>query len=623
MIYYGKNSFKEMVCSNYTIILDKFSLINLLSRRIEKLENMIETLEYSTLRHINKELESVKGAKNTVKYHVQEIRMESELFMRCPECGEVLVKAELDKEVHVCFNCNYHMRINSIERIDQIFDKDSVEYSDENMRNANPLEYPKYSEKTEELVNELNIKEAVVTGVGRIDGNKVCFGVMDSRFIMGSMGSVVGEKLTRMLEKALVLKLPAIIFTVSGGARMQEGILSLSQMAKVSAAIKRHSNAGLLYITVITDPTTGGVSASFASLGDIIIAEPKATIGFAGKRVIEQTIKQKLPEDFQSSEFMLKHGFVDRIVHRKEMKAELAHLLQIHGTASRDKIDESLINSDEIQNKWPDLSEINRDPWEIVQLARNKNRPNYKDYIEGMIEGFVELHGDRNYGDDEAIVGGIGYLNGLPVTVISIAKGKNLEENIKRNFGSPYPEGYRKALRLMKQAEKFKRPVICLIDTAGAYCGVGAEERGQGEAIARNLLEMSDLRTPIISVIIGEGGSGGALALGVADKFFMLENSIYSVISPEGCASILMKDSSKADEASRILKLTPKDLIRLKVIDGIINEPAGGAHNNPQYTVKNVKATIYKNLLKLLKKDIEALVDERYGKLREIGSYVE
>ena len=587
------------------------------------LGNVFNRIEDPVLKHINDENQGTKSVNNTVKYHVQEIKMESDLFMNCPKCKEVLIKSELDEELHICFNCNHHMRINSRERIKFIFDENSIEYLDENMKSINPLNYPKYSEKTEELGAELKINDAVTTGIGSIEGNKVCFGVMDSRFIMGSMGSVVGEKLARMLEKALTLRLPAIIFTVSGGARMQEGILSLMQMAKVSAAVKRHSNAGLLYITVVTDPTTGGVSASFASLGDIIIAEPKATIGFAGKRVIEQTIRQKLPSDFQSSEFMLEHGFLDAIVHRKDMKATLAHLLEIHSTQGNVNIENRLTEMEESKNEYENLSETNLDPWKIVQIARNKNRPNYKDYIDGMIDGFVELHGDRYYKDDEAIVSGIGYLNGIPVTIISHAKGKNLEENMRRSFGSPYPEGYRKALRLMKQAEKFKRPVICLIDTQGAYCGVEAEERGQGEAIAKNLLELSDLKTPIISVVIGEGGSGGALALGVADKVFMLENSIYSVISPEGCASILMKDSSKADEASRILKLTSKDLMGLKVIDGIIEEPAGGAHNDARGTVSNVKATIYKNLLELLNKDMDNMVDERYGKLRDLGQYIE
>lgn len=262
-------------------------------------------------------------------------------------------------------------------------------------------------------------------------------------------------------------------------------------------------------------------------------------------------------------------------------------------------------------------------PWEKVQIARHKNRPNYKDYIDGMLEGFVELHGDRNYRDDAAIVGGIGCLNGIPITFISHAKGRNTEENIKRNFGSAHPEGYRKALRLMKQAEKFKRPVICLIDTFGAYCGIGAEERGQGEAIARNLFEMSDLRTPIISVVIGEGGSGGALALGVGDYVYMLENSVYSVISPEGCASILLKDSSKADEAAKYLKLTSNDLLRLGIIDGIIKEPPGGAHNNIKATVESVKNTLNSCLSSLLKRDIDELLEERYKKLRSRGVYLE
>jgi len=586
------------------------------------LKNVFDETEYSTFGHVDKE-EITRNVKNRVKYHVQGINIENDLFLKCSECGEVLIKAEFDEKLYVCNNCNHHMRIDSRKRIEFIFDNNSIEYLDENMKSLNPLDYPRYSEKTKKLANELNINEAVITGIGEIEGNKVCFGVMDSRFIMGSMGSVVGEKLTRMIEKAVILKLPTIIFTVSGGARMQEGILSLFQMGKVSAAIKRHSNAGLLYITVITDPTTGGVTASFASLGDIIIAEPNATIGFAGKRVIEQTIKQKLPEDFQSSEFMLKHGFVDMIVHRGDMKATLSHLLEIHGKACNGNSENQLSEIEDTLNKSKDPSDIMLDPWEKVLIARNKNRPNYEDYIASMFEGFVELHGDRCYKDDDAIVCGIGYLKGIPVTIISHAKGKNIEENIKRNFGSPYPEGYRKALRLMKQAEKFKRPVICLIDTQGAYCGIGAEERGQGEAIARNLLELSDLKTPIISVVIGEGGSGGALALGIADKVFMLENAVYSVISPEGCASILMKDSSKAAEASRILKLTAQDLIELNVIDGIINEPSGGAHNDVESTVKNVKDTIYKNLLELLNKDIDTLVDERYCKLREIGRYIE
>lgn len=262
-------------------------------------------------------------------------------------------------------------------------------------------------------------------------------------------------------------------------------------------------------------------------------------------------------------------------------------------------------------------------PWQRVQLARHRQRPNFSDYIDGMLEGFMELHGDRLYGDDMAIVGGIGYLNGIPVTFISHAKGKTTEENIQRNFGMPHPEGYRKALRLMKQAEKFKRPVICLIDTPGAYCGIGAEERGQGEAIARNLLEMSDLETPVISVVIGEGGSGGALALGVADRVLMLENSVYSVISPEGCASILLKDASRAEEAAKYLRMTSKDLLEFGIIDEIIAEPSGGAHNSASDTVLRVKEQVYRNLVEVMKLDRDKLIEERYKRIRSIGKYLE
>ena len=294
-------------------------------------KDMFVKRKYATLKLTGEEMKNTEDSREGVKISTTDSQVNSDIFIKCPKCGEILIKMELDEKLHVCSKCNYHMRIDAEIRIRFTFDKDSIEYFDETMRSLNPLDYPKYTEKVKQLRKELKINEAVITGCGEIDCKKVCFGVMDSRFIMGSMGSVVGEKLSRMLEKATERKLPAIIFTVSGGARMQEGILSLSQMAKVSAAVKRHSNAGLLYVTVITDPTTGGVTASFASLGDIIIAEPGATMGFAGKRVIEQTIRQKLPDTFQSSEFLLDHGFIDMIVHRKEMKSTLSHILGIHG----------------------------------------------------------------------------------------------------------------------------------------------------------------------------------------------------------------------------------------------------------------------------------------------------
>ena len=262
-------------------------------------------------------------------------------------------------------------------------------------------------------------------------------------------------------------------------------------------------------------------------------------------------------------------------------------------------------------------------PGERIQLARHPNRPTTLDYINYLITDFVQLHGDRRFADDHAMVGGIGMFEGIPVTVIGTQKGKDTKDNIKRHFGMPHPEGYRKALRLMEQAEKFGRPIINFIDTAGAYPGLGAEERGQGEAIAYNLYKMSTLKTPVISIITGEGGSGGALALAVADKVFMLTNSIYSVISPEGCASILWKDSSKAMAAAQALKIDANNLLQMGIIDGIIEEPEGGAHQDYAGMVENIKNKLRSALEELSQYEIEHLLEARYAKFRKIGVFKE
>ena len=257
--------------------------------------------------------------------------------------------------------------------------------------------------------------------------------------------------------------------------------------------------------------------------------------------------------------------------------------------------------------------------WDRVMLARKSERPKAQEYINEIFDDFIELHGDRNFGDDKAIIGGIATLDGMPVTVIGEKKGRNAKENIERNFGMPNPEGYRKALRLMKQAEKFNRPVITFIDTPGAYPGMGAEERGQGEAIARSIMEMSSLKVPIICIVIGEGSSGGALAIGVGDKVVMLENAIYSILSPEGFASILYKDSSKAKEAAENMKLTAKDLKELNIIDDIIKEPEGGAQEDFEKVAKDVKKYLLKNIKKLKGMKKEELLKKRYEKIRNFG----
>ncbi|MCR4780194.1 MAG: acetyl-CoA carboxylase carboxyltransferase subunit alpha [Ruminiclostridium sp.] len=260
---------------------------------------------------------------------------------------------------------------------------------------------------------------------------------------------------------------------------------------------------------------------------------------------------------------------------------------------------------------------------ERLAVIHMKGRPTVRDYIPALFGNFLELHGDRHYGDDAAIIGGVGTFRDRPVTIIAQVKGRNLEENKRSNFSMPHPEGYRKALRLAKQAEKFHRPVICFVDTPGAFCGIEAEKRGQGEAIARNLMEFMTLKTPIISIVLGEGGSGGALALAVCDELAMLENALYSVISPRGFASILWKDASRESEAAELMKITAEDLMRFGVCEHIIDEPDGGAHNDPSLMSENISDYISDALTRLCPVDINVLLERRYKKFRRIGVFAE
>ena len=377
------------------------------------------------------------------------------LLKKCNKCGAAIIAEDVRQGLYICPKCHGYFRVHAYKRIEMIADEGTFEEWDKEMEFVNPLSFPGYEEKVERLKASTHLNEAIVTGKAEIQGTPAVIGVCDGRFLMASMGKIVGEKIARAVERAQAQKLPVILFACSGGARMQEGIVSLMQMAKTSAALKRFSDAGGLYISVLTDPTTGGVTASFAMLGDIILAEPKALIGFAGPRVIEQTIGQKLPKGFQRSEFLLDHGFIDKIVERSALKATLAQILKIHQK-------KELIRA-ETRNKSTEYAgqRGKRSAWDRVQISRQKERPVAKDYIDCLFTDFIEFHGDRYFGEDPAVIGGIARFHGMPVTVIAQAKGKTTKENLCRNFGMPSPEGYRKALRLMRQAEKFHRPILC------------------------------------------------------------------------------------------------------------------------------------------------------------------
>ena len=540
------------------------------------------------------------------------------LLRKCNMCKAAIIAEDVKKGDYICPKCGGYFRMHAYKRIRSVADEGTFEEWDRGLTTKNPLQFKGYEEKLTSLQEKTGLDEAVTAGRARIGGEETALAVCDGRFLMASMGEVVGEKITRAVERATKEELPLIIFTCSGGARMQEGIVSLMQMAKTSAALKRHSDAGLLYITVLTDPTTGGVTASFAMLGDIILAEPGALIGFAGPRVITQTIGQKLPKGFQRSEFLLEHGFIDAIVERPQMKEVLSRLLSFHKNERSDtQKAQKLTNGIRQGLKIPPEMDQAK-AWDRVLASRKKDRPVGRDYIGSLFTDFTEFHGDRYYGDDQAVIGGVAYFRGMPVTVIAQEKGRDTKENIQRNFGMPSPDGYRKALRLMRQAEKFHRPVICFVDTPGAFCGVEAEERGQGEAIARNLYEMSALKTPILSIVIGEGGSGGALAMAVADEVWMMENSIYSILSPEGFASILWRDSGKAREAAEVMKLTAGDLYALGVVERVLAEPEELTAQEIRSVTDPLADQIGEFLERYGDMDAEALVQHRYDRFRKM-----
>ncbi len=553
------------------------------------------------------------------------------LLKKCNVCKSGVFVSDVVNNYNICPRCHNYFRMDAYSRVGMLVDEGSFEEWDMGLKSNNPLSIRNYQEKLEGLQEKTGLDEAVITGKAVIDGVPVVLGVCDGRFLMASMGEVVGEKIARAVERATKEKLPIILFACSGGARMQEGIISLMQMAKTSAALKQHSDAGLLYISVLTDPTTGGVTASFAMLGDIILAEPGALIGFAGPRVIEQTIGQKLPKGFQRSEFLLEHGFLDGIIEREKMRETLSLILHQHQQEQNangvNHVLESVLTPDAVTrdevlkqifqeafDEGKALKKVNA--WKHVELARDKSRPTGRKYIDLLFQDFVEMHGDRYYRDDPAVVGGVAYFHGMPVTILIQEKGQGTKESIERNFGMVSPDGYRKSLRLMKQAEKFGRPVICLVDTPGAFCGLEAEERGQGEAIARNIYELSALKVPVLSIVIGEGGSGGALAFAVSDEVWMMENSIYSILSPEGFASILWKDSKRAKEAAGIMKMTARDLKKLGIVEHVIREDEPLTHENLTFTIPKLEVGIAGFLQEYTSFTEKELLERRYRRFR-------
>jgi acetyl-CoA carboxylase carboxyl transferase subunit beta len=580
----------------------------------------------------------------------------ADLWTKCPSCSTMLFNKQLDKAGRVCGTCGHHFRLSATARIEQLLDEDTWEEHDAGLHSVDALGFvdqKSYPDRLTAAQNATGMRDAALWGTGSIGSHPIALCVMDFGFMGGSMGAVVGEKVTRAAEHALATRIPLLVVSASGGARMQEGTLALMQLAKTLAAVERLRAAGVPFISLLSDPTTGGVFASFAAVGDVNVAEPNALIGFAGARVSAGTIATELPAGFQRAEFLFSHGFVDRVVARSALRDELTMLLDL--LPVRDAVEPPATPPADLPGFRPlsflstladrvnELAggEVPAEPpingggssavlgaktdgaWARVQAARNLRRPRTLDLVEAMTEAFVELHGDRLFGDDEAMVTGLARLDGHIVAVIGQQKGADTDENIRRNFGMPHPEGYRKAMRIMELAERFGLPVVTFVDVPGAHPGPESEERGIAEAIARSVALMTRLRTPIIAIITGEGGSGGALAIAVGDVVIALENAVYSVISPEGCASILWRTPDQAPAAAAAMRMTAAEQHELGVIDIVVPEPGEGAHTDAPETARRLRAIILDRLEALTALTIDDLVEARYRRYRSLGAYTE
>ena len=546
-------------------------------------------------------------------------------WIKCESCGKLVYYRDYKDNHYVCPRCGHVFIMSPKQRMNLLFDAPDWQKLKLVTCTDDPLEFTdreSYKDRLAEAREDTGDDDAVVAADGTIDGIPVTVCVLNGFFMMGSMGRAAGDGIISAIEHAVELNQPFIMVTSSGGARMQENILALMQMARTTVAVNKLHEKKIPYIVVLTDPTFGGVTASFAMLGDIHIAEAGARIGFAGRRVIEQNIREKLPSNFQTADYLYEHGMVDIVSSRADLHDNLARILRVltHKTVEPKVIKVQTPKADK-DKKIRGLGES--EAYDKVLLARHENRPHFLDYINGIVDDWTYLAGDRCYGEDAAMGSGIGFWRGIPAVIIGQESGRTIETRQKHRFGMANPEGYRKAVRMMRLAERFNLPVISLFDTAGAFAGRESEERGQSQAVANSIATGLAIKTPYIAVNVGQGGSGGAIAIGTGDKVLMMENAIYSVIAPESCASILWRDNKFKATAANAMKLTARDMANLNVIDGIISEPTGGAHNDWQTTMELVASAVTNALDSLKEIPVDELPARRAEKFISMTRDVE
>ena len=552
----------------------------------------------------------------------------------CPNCAKKVREDAVESGLRVCPRpqCGYHFPMAAALRVQYLVDPGTFKETNADINPVDPLEFPDYPAKVAAAQAKTGMRSAVLTGTAKLNGTTIAIGVTDFRFIAGAMNTVVGHKLFQIIRHAIAQNLPLLLISESGaGAQMQEGLRSLNQMALLTMALNEHRQKGLLSVIILGDSTHGGVIASWASIPQVIFAEPRANIGFVGKAVSDGKMR------FRTAEYQFKHGAVDSILARSKQRAVLGTLFKTafaisHMSEPEDSWDqlENLVKAHEsgalqefLINQAMEVVKDRPLSDKSLYAARSHKRPRSLAYIQRMCPSFTQLRGDRLYADDQAIVGGLGLFAGyLPVMVI--AQQKDVEEDaslgITRNGGKAGPSGYWKAIRLMKMAEELGIPVITLIDTPGADISGDSERRGISYALAECIRVMGALKIPTVSVIIGEGGSGGAIALANGDRRLMQQKAIYSVITPDGCAAILWKleGRHRALDAARLLKITSIDAQEAGLIDVIVNEPEDGADTDPQQAIRLVIMDVATALLQA--RTIEDRISTRLAKLEAVNT---
>ena len=536
---------------------------------------------------------------------------------RCLYCEEPIKDSHSYITFRVCPFCRFHYTITARERIELLADRSTFKETHKYLSSVAPISFTRrgrYGELLAQDQNRTGLTEAAVTGRCKIDGEDVMLIVLDFTFMGGTMGSVVGEKVASALEAAAKGGISALAVVSGGGVRVQEGVLSLMQMAKTVTAANRLRDEGAPFIVVLANPSTGQAYASFANLADVILAEPKSLIGLSPLRTLREASNIPLPLDAHTAEAHVGHGLLDNVVDREALQSRVSVLLRIlRGQRLEKSKQDKTLTSDLLQAADGACTQVH--PWDALSAVRHAERPPASNYFRQMLDPFVELRGDRLNSDDRSIVAGVGYLAGQPVAVIGHQR-RTLLEGERYHV---YPDGLRKAQRVIGLASRFELPLLTLVDTQGADPGLEAEEQGIGNAIARTLSAMLDVPTPIVSVIIGEGGSEGALALGMADCILMQQYAVYSPISMNHNLAGAFHEPVLDHEAADALMLTAHDCVELGIADRVIPEPEGGSHLDPRAAGTALEGGILKELNRLNKLSQGKLLKRRYTKFRRMG----